>query len=188
MQRAGCRGCRGGGRPRGAVGGEGEARGWPMRPRVRACMAKALRPSRAAPTPPPGAPGSRPRRLACHCVPESPPEDPARCRRAGLPEGPSPDVPHPRLQGGTELSRVVLEARASPRFWGWGWGAQMPPGRGPGLRGLRTATRRRQQVRVCGACPTHSRLRPGRRPFLPQRFSSSFPKPRAAEPTTSAGC
>ncbi|ELK06557.1 Regulator of G-protein signaling 12 [Pteropus alecto] len=111
-------------------------------------MAKAFCPSCAAP--PPGSPSSR------AVVPG--PSLPARVTagpqgteraaeapsahgrvRSGLREGPSLDFPHPRLQGGTELFRVVLEAQASPRFW---VGVQMPPGRGPRFRGSRTETRR----------------------------------------------
>lgn len=156
----------------------------------RGCMAKALRPSCAAPTPP-GAPSSRPWCLAwpvtasrCHCQPAAPPAQDKLGQGVGRLRV---DVPHPRLQGGAELSRVVLEARASPRFWGRGGegaDASWPRPGASGLRGGETLP----QARVRSACGTHSRLRLGRRPFPLQRFSSSFPKLRATGPTTSAGC
>lgn len=128
--------------------------------------------------------------LARHCLPVSLPARSAAGTsrvRSGRREAPSLDVPHPRLQGGAELSRVVLEARASPRFWGRGGegaDASWPRPGASGLRGGETLP----QARVRSACGTHSRLRPGRRPFPLQRFSSSFPKLRATGPTTSAGC
>lgn len=158
------------GGPEGLWAGEGEARawhclesqrGWPTRPRVQGCTAKAFCPSRAAR--PPGSPSSR------AVVPG--PSLPARVTagpqgteraaeapsahgrvRSGLQEGPSLDFPHPRLQGGTELFRVVLEAQASPRFW---VGVQTPPGQGPRFRGSRTdEARRSRRCALAVACPS----------------------------------
>lgn len=178
------------GGPEGLWAGEGEARGWPTRPRVGVAWP---RPSVLPVLPPPPGCTQLPALvpgLARHCLPVSLPARSAAGTgrvRSGRREAPSLDVPHPRLQGGAELSRVVLEARASPRFWGRGGegaDASWPRPGASGLRGGETLP----QARVRSACGTHSRLRPGRRPFPLQRFSSSFPKLRATGPTTSAGC
>lgn len=136
--------------PEGLWAGEGEARGWPTRPRVGVAWP---RPSvlPVLPPPPPGAPSSRPWCLAwpvtasrCHCQPAAPPA------QAELGQGVG------RLRVWTCRTRVFREAQSCPGlFWkrgpprgsgGEGVRVQMPPGRGLGLRGFGVARRCRRRA------------------------------------------